>query len=96
MIVKALEIVLKTTNIEVNGPNPWDPQVKDDKVLQDIVRGGSLAAGETFMDERWDVAELDELVCRLQKHHLLLDNVLYGSKLLEKLGNQPHLVHVLG
>ena len=85
MIEKSLEIVLKSIGIEVNGSNSWDPQIRDDKVLRDIAQGGSLAAGEAFMDDRWDVAKLDELIALLQKHHNLWNRLLYGNLLWEKI-----------
>jgi cyclopropane-fatty-acyl-phospholipid synthase len=85
MFQRALKVALGSIGIQVNGPNPWDPQAKDSRVLVDIARGGSLAAGETYMAERWDVEQLDELVARLQKHHLLLDPILFGGLLFKKI-----------
>lgn len=85
MIEKTLETVLRTLGIEINGSQPWDPQIKDISVLKDIARGGSLAAGEAFMDERWDVEQLDMLIERLQRHHTLWDRLLYGNLLWERI-----------
>ena len=81
-------MALSSIGVTVNGPHPWDPQAKDDRVLMDVARGGSLVAGETFMDERWDVAKLDEFIARLQQQHLLLDPILFGGLLFKKIKNK--------
>jgi cyclopropane-fatty-acyl-phospholipid synthase len=54
---KAREI-LTTAGIVPNGPNPWDPQIKNNKVFDRIMAGGSLALGESYMDGWWEVQDM--------------------------------------
>ena len=57
--------ILHQAGVTVNGPQPWDPQVKNEAVYERMVKQGSLGIGESFMDEWWDVDHLDELVARV-------------------------------
>jgi len=57
--------LLATVGIEVNGPHPYDPQIHDPAVYQQMVSGGTLAIGEAYMDGLWDCAQLDELINRV-------------------------------
>ncbi len=57
--------MLAGTSIEVNGPNPWDPQVRNPGFYQRVLTGGSLGMGESYMDGWWDCAQLDELYNRI-------------------------------
>jgi cyclopropane-fatty-acyl-phospholipid synthase len=51
--------------VVLNGPNPWDPQINDERVFRRIVTRGTLGAGESYADGDWDCASLDELSARL-------------------------------
>jgi cyclopropane-fatty-acyl-phospholipid synthase len=51
--------------ITLNGPNPWDPQVHDPALYGDLIRRGSLALGEGYVEGRWDCEQLDGLFTRL-------------------------------
>ena len=53
------------TGLIIDGPNPWDPQVHDDRFYKRVVRGGSRALGESYVDGWWDAERLDETFCRL-------------------------------
>lgn len=52
------------TGIVLNGPNPWDPQIHDERYYRRILAGGSLALGETYMDGWWDCDDLEGLYTR--------------------------------
>lgn len=60
--------LLSPCDIRVNGDRPWDVQVHNDALYERVMRGGSLAAGEAYMDGWWDVPQLDEFFTRLNKH----------------------------
>ncbi|MBL1377172.1 cyclopropane fatty acyl phospholipid synthase [Zobellella iuensis] len=62
--------LLAGAGIEVNGPQPWDMQLKAPGVPERILTGGSLGLGESYMDGAWDAQQPDELICRLLKAHL--------------------------
>jgi len=51
--------LFKKAGIEINGDQPGDIQVHNDALYSRVLRGGSLALGEAYMDEWWDAAELD-------------------------------------
>jgi len=61
--------LLAHADIEIDGDRPWDPQVHDERFF-DVAFAGSLAIGEAYMDGSWDVAQLDELVCRFRRASL--------------------------
>lgn len=67
--------LLQAAGCRANGPNPWDPQVHDESAYDKILRGGTLAAGEAYMDGLWDCQQLDVLIDKIggissPVHHL--------------------------
>ena len=58
---------LAEVGIEVNGPNPWDMQVHDESIMYKLLLGGSLALGESYMDKKWEVERLDEMMYRIMR-----------------------------
>ncbi len=63
----AVQNILKNTNVIINGKNPWDPQVHNEKFYSRVLSGGSLALGESYMDAWWDVKDLPEMIRRIVK-----------------------------
>lgn len=57
--------VLEPARITLNGPNPWDIQVHQPAFYNRVLRGGSMALGESYMDNWWDVQRLDEFFNRV-------------------------------
>ena len=55
---KAISI-LNMAGIELNGGNPWDIQVHNEKLYERTFKRGSLAFGEAYMDGWWSVERLD-------------------------------------
>ena len=66
---KVLEI-LALADIEINGADPWDIQIHDERFYQRVLSHGSMGLGESYMDGWWDVAQLDEFFSRVQKAEL--------------------------
>lgn len=62
---QAAERLLEGTGITLNGRNPWDIQVHDERLYGRVFRQGSLGLGEAYMDGWWDCDRIDELVTRL-------------------------------
>lgn len=62
---RALQELLQTADIRINGNRPWDPQVHDERLFTRVLSGGALAAGEAYMDGWWDCDALDQLFYRL-------------------------------
>ena len=60
---KAQEL-LALGGIEINGKNPWDMQVHDERLYDRVFAKGSLGLGESYMDGWWGAEALDELFAR--------------------------------
>lgn len=65
-----VEKMLEGSDITINGSNPWDLQVQNEKLYQRVISQGSLGFGESYMDGWWDADALDELI-----HKLLRANI---------------------
>ena len=77
--------MLAEAGVEVNGPDPWDLQVHDDRFYSRVLREVELGLGESYMDGWWDCEAIDQLICRLLK-----------ARLDERLrGNWKLMLHVL-
>ncbi len=62
--------LLAEVGITVNGPNPWDMQVKDDRFYARVFAEGTLGFGESYMDGWWDSGRLDDTMTRILSGHL--------------------------
>ena len=60
-----IDRLLAAAGIRRNGPDPWDMQVRDERVFTRILAHGSLGLGESFMDGDWDCADLGEFFHRI-------------------------------
>ena len=56
--------------IEVNGPQPWDIQIHDERFFDRALGEGSIGVGESYMDGWWDVPALDEFFTRFRRADL--------------------------
>ena len=59
--------LLQRAGINLNGTNPWDIQVHDERFFKRFLAGGSVALGESYMDGWWDVDSLEEFFVRVFK-----------------------------
>lgn len=57
--------LIKPAGIKINGKNPWDIRVNNERVYQRIITQGPLGLGESYMDGWWDCDQLDEAFCRI-------------------------------
>ena len=57
--------LLSLAEIEINGSNPWDIQVHDERFYKRAVTEVELGIGESYMDGWWDVEKLDEMIYRI-------------------------------
>ncbi len=60
-----IENLLSQCNIQINGSNPWDIQVKNSKVYDRVLSDYALGLGEAYMDGWWDAQALDQTFHRL-------------------------------
>ena len=66
---KAVEL-LKLADVEINGNDPWDIQVHDERFYGRLFSKGTLGVGEAYMDGWWDSDALDELTSKVLSAHL--------------------------
>lgn len=59
--------LLAPAGIVLDGPNPWDPQIHNEAIFGRLFSSGIIAVGESYMDGWWDVQDLPELVCKMQR-----------------------------
>lgn len=67
---KTVRELLELADITINGKNPWDIQVTDDRLYKRVLTDGSIGAGESYMDGWWDAKELDETMARISRANL--------------------------
>ena len=58
-------MIIKDTGIILDGNNPWDIRVSDSRFYSEVLSGGSLALGESYMDGWWDCDRIDEFINRI-------------------------------
>ena len=51
--------------ITVNGSNPYDIQVKNDRFYQRIIHEPALGLGEAYMDNWWECRALDQFIAKV-------------------------------
>lgn len=78
---QVVEQLLSNAGVTINGPNPFDIEVKDDRMYGRVLRDRSLGLGESYMDGWWECERVDEMVCRLLRARLD-ENGLGNFKLL--------------
>jgi cyclopropane-fatty-acyl-phospholipid synthase len=60
--------VFAKAGIRIDGPNPWDLRVLDDRFYDRVLSQGTLGLGESYMDGSWDCAALDQFMERALRH----------------------------
>lgn len=64
------ETLLEGAGVTINGPDPWDIQVKDPRFFRRVLSQGELGLGESYMDGWWEVDDLAEFIARVLKARL--------------------------
>jgi cyclopropane-fatty-acyl-phospholipid synthase len=62
--------LLALGEIEIGGSNPWDIHVHEPRWFARVLRGGSLALGESYMDGWWDTPRVDAFITRVHEAQL--------------------------
>ena len=68
----ALQDMLYSVGVKVNGNNPWDIKIHDERFYNRVLAQRSLGLGEAYMDGWWDCEKLDEFFYRI--HRSQMDN----------------------
>lgn len=75
-----LAALLLAADIEIDGGDPWDVRVHDERFYARVLSAGTLGAGESYMDGWWDVPQLDQFFARV--HQAKLDRKLMTAGVL--------------
>lgn len=62
---KLIQQLLALAEITIDGPNPWDMQVKNPRIFEQLLLRPDLALGEGYTEGWWECERLDEFFCRL-------------------------------
>ena len=57
--------IAESAGITLNGMNPWDIRVNDERWYARVFRDKSLGLGESYMDGWWDCEQVDEMISRV-------------------------------
>jgi len=63
--MRKLKQLLENADIIIDGPNPWDIQVHDNRFYRRVLSEAHLGTGESYMDGWWDCQALDEFFYRI-------------------------------
>ena len=77
--------MLANAGVTVNGSQPWDVQIHDERVWTRILREGTLGAGEAYVEGWWDAPALDQFIDRVQRARV-------GETLRESWVLLPHVL----
>lgn len=69
--------LLAGADIQVNGTNPWDITVHNDRFFTRLLQQPHLALGEGYMDGWWDCPAIDQFITRALTAQL--DNKILGN-----------------
>jgi len=67
---RIIEELLDLAGIKINGPNPYDPQIHDERFYNRVLSQTALGLGESYMDGWWDCEALDEFFTRALRARL--------------------------
>lgn len=65
-----IEALAETAGITIDGDAPYDIRVHDDRFHRRVLRDGSLALGESYVDGWWDADAVDETIRRILEANL--------------------------
>lgn len=69
--------LLGQASVQINGKDPWDIQVHDQRFFDRVLREVDLGLGESYMDGWWDSEAIDQMIDRVLRSNL--DLVLKGN-----------------
>ncbi|MCH8233566.1 MAG: cyclopropane fatty acyl phospholipid synthase [Bacteroidetes bacterium] len=67
LLKKTVESLLREGGITINGDQPQDIQVHDNRLYNRVISKGSLGLGEAYMDGWWDCEKLDDFFYRINR-----------------------------
>ena len=76
--------LLAAANIKINGHQPFDVQIHDERFYKRVLSKGELGLGEAYMDGWWDARQVDQVIARI-----------LGVNLREKLKITPSMLRIV-
>lgn len=73
--------MLSQAGVAINGQNPWDIRVKEERLFTRVLRDKNIGLGESYMEGWWDCSRLDEFIYRILAERLD-EKIMGGFKLL--------------
>ena len=67
--MNTIESILNTMDIKLNGHNPSDIQIHDERFITELIKNQSLGAGESYVNGWWDCNDLEELFFRITRNN---------------------------
>ena len=64
------EELLNLAGIKINGNNPWDIQIHDERFYKRVITQAELGLGESYMDKWWDAKKIDEFIFKVVSANL--------------------------
>jgi len=68
-VPKPIAGLLHSAGIHINGTEPYDIQILDERLFNAVLSHGSIGLGEAYMNGWWTVARLDEMMFRLMRNN---------------------------
>jgi cyclopropane-fatty-acyl-phospholipid synthase len=62
---RTIQAILEKAGVEINGSQPWDLQLHDERLFRRMMCFGDIGFGDAYMDGWWDCEAIDELVYRI-------------------------------
>ena len=76
-----VEPLLGSAGIRIDGPDPWDVRVNDDRFYDRLLVHGTLGLGESYMEGWWDCDALDAMVERALRRGLKQHALTWRNRL---------------
>ena len=67
---KIVRKLFHEAGIVLNGQNPWDIKIKDERFYGRLLQDKNLALGEAYVNGWWDCQQVDEAIHRILKRNL--------------------------
>jgi cyclopropane-fatty-acyl-phospholipid synthase len=68
--IVGLATLLERAGVMLDGNRPWDIHVRNPRMARRVLLGGTLGAGESYMDGWWDCDALDDMLTRVLRARL--------------------------
>ncbi|HPK54085.1 MAG TPA: class I SAM-dependent methyltransferase, partial [Smithellaceae bacterium] len=76
-----IEEYLASAGVNINGNNPWDITITDNRLFPRVLKNKNLGLGEAYMEGWWHCRQIDEFISRILKAGLD-EKIKVGYKLL--------------